>query len=142
MILVCELFSVTLGQMISALTPNSFFAALLNPFVIITFVLFCGVTIPKPNLPKFWCAWLYQLDPFTRLIGGMIAIELHDAIVASDPHEYNNFSIPDGQTCGGYVAKFMETALGYIRDLNATGSCDYSACSVEDEFFWAAGIGV
>src|SRR5207245_1075850 len=67
MILVCELFSVTLGQMIAALTPNSFFSSLLNPFIIITFSLFCGVTIPKPNIPKFWRAWLYQLDPFTRL---------------------------------------------------------------------------
>lgn len=42
-ILVCELFSVTLGQMIAALTPNAFIASLLNPFVIITFALFCGV---------------------------------------------------------------------------------------------------
>ena len=140
MILVCELFSVTLGQMISALTPNSFFAALLNPFVIITFVLFCGVTIPKPNLPKFWRAWLYQLDPFTRLIGGMVVTELHDAKVTCDPHEYNNFPIPDGQTCGGYAAKFMETAPGYIRDLNATGSCDYCAYSVGDEFFGPLGL--
>ncbi|PUU77090.1 ABC-2 type transporter-domain-containing protein [Tuber borchii] len=135
MILVCELFSLTPGQMISALTPNSFFAALLNPFIITTFVLFCGVTILKPNLPKFWRTWLYKLDPFTRLIGGMVVMELHGAKVTCDPHEYNNFPIPDGQTCGGYAAKFMETVPGYIRDLNATGSCNYCAYSVGDEFF-------
>ena len=73
MILITELFSVTLGQMISALTPSSFIAMLLNPFIIIVFALFCGVTIPKPQIPKFWRAWLYQLDPFTRLIGGMVS---------------------------------------------------------------------
>ena len=73
-ILITELFSVTLGQMISALTPNTYIAVLLNPFIIIVFALFCGVTIPKPRIPKFWKAWLYQLDPFTRLIGGMVSL--------------------------------------------------------------------
>ena len=73
MILITELFSVTLGQMIAACTPSSFIAVLLNPFLIITFSLFCGVTIPQPQIPKFWRAWLYQLDPFTRLIGGMVS---------------------------------------------------------------------
>ena len=72
MILITELFSVTLGQMISACTPSSFIAVLLNPFLIVTFSLFCGVTIPQPQIPKFWRAWLYELDPFTRLIGGMV----------------------------------------------------------------------
>ncbi|MCJ1359333.1 MAG: hypothetical protein MMC33_009334 [Icmadophila ericetorum] len=71
MILITELFSVTLGQMIAALTPSSFISALLNPFVIITFALFCGVAIPPPQIPTFWRSWLYQLDPFTRLVGGM-----------------------------------------------------------------------
>ena len=140
MILVCELFSVTLGQMLAALTPNSFFSALLNPFVIITFTLFCGVTVPKPNIPKFWRAWLYQLDPFTRLVGGMVVTELHGAPVKCSSHEYNAFPIPDGETCGGYAAKFMEMAPGYIRDLNATGSCDYCAFSVGDEFFGPLGL--
>jgi hypothetical protein len=42
-ILICELFSVTLGQMIASLTPNPYIASLLNPFIIITFALFCGV---------------------------------------------------------------------------------------------------
>ena len=72
MILLTELFSVTLGQMISALTPGTFIAVLLNPFLIIIFALFCGVTVPRPQMPKFWRSWLYQLDPFTRLIGGMV----------------------------------------------------------------------
>jgi ABC-type multidrug transport system permease subunit len=126
--------------MIAALTPNSFISSLLNPFIIITFALFCGVTIPKPNIPKFWRAWLYQLDPFTRLIGGMVVTELHDASVTCASNEYNTFPIPDGETCGGYAGKFMEVAPGYIRDLNATGSCDYCAFSVGDEFFGPLGL--
>ena len=76
-ILITELFSVTLGQMISACTPSSFIAMLINPFAVIVFALFCGVTIPRPEIPKFWRAWLYQLDPFTRLIGGMVSASFY-----------------------------------------------------------------
>lgn len=63
MVLITEMFSVTLGQMVSALTPSTFIAVLLNPFIIIVFALFCGVTNPKPQIPGGW-QWLYQLDPY------------------------------------------------------------------------------
>jgi ABC-type multidrug transport system ATPase subunit/ABC-type multidrug transport system permease subunit len=62
-VLITELFSVTLGQMISALTPSTFIAVLFNPFIIITFSLFCGVAIPPQQMPAFWRSWLYELDP-------------------------------------------------------------------------------
>ena len=74
MIIIMELFAVTLGQTIAALTPSAFIALLINPFMIVTFAMFCGVTVPKPQIPGFWRAWLYQLDPFTRLIGGMVSL--------------------------------------------------------------------
>jgi len=45
MILITEIFSVTLGQMVSALTPSTFIAMLLNPPIIIIFALFCGVAV-------------------------------------------------------------------------------------------------
>jgi ATP-binding cassette subfamily G (WHITE) protein 2 (SNQ2) len=66
MILITELFSITLGQMVTALTPSSFVSALLNPFIIIVLALLCGLTIPKVEIPHFWRAWLYQLDPTTH----------------------------------------------------------------------------
>lgn len=135
MILICELFSVTLGQMIAASTPNPFLASLLNPFIIITFALFCGVTIPKPNIPKFWRSWLYELDPFTRLISGMVVTELHDLPVVCSELEFNTFPIPSGETCGSYAEKFMSVAPGYLRNLTATESCEYCAFSVGDEFY-------
>lgn len=79
MILITELFSVTLGQAVAALSPSIFVAALFNPFLLVIFSLFCGefstskevveivtddiccsgVTIPYPNLTYFWRQWLY-----------------------------------------------------------------------------------
>jgi ATP-binding cassette subfamily G (WHITE) protein 2 (SNQ2) len=95
-VLITEIFSVTLGQAVAALTPSPFISSLCNPFIIIIFALFCGVTVPKPQIPGFWRAWLYQLDPFTRLIGGMIVTELHDLPVQCTPGEFNSFRAPEG----------------------------------------------
>ncbi|PGH27237.1 hypothetical protein AJ80_01194 [Polytolypa hystricis UAMH7299] len=140
MILVTEIFSVTLGQMISALTPSTFMAVLLNPPVIIIFSLFCGVAIPKPQIPGFWRAWLYHLDPFTRLVSGMVSTELHDRTVVCNPIEYNRFSAPDGMDCGTYMKPFFENGgPGYLAD-NVTSLCEYCAFKVGDEFYTSFGI--
>ena len=141
MILTTELFSVTLGQMISALTPSSFIAMLLNPPIIIVFALFCGVTIPQPQIPGFWRAWLYQLDPFTRLIGGMTVTELHDRPVHCLPSELNTFAPPRGMTCGDYMATFFaQGGAGYIVNEAATEACQYCAYKVGDQFYEPLGF--
>ncbi|KAE8553136.1 hypothetical protein EYB25_004517 [Talaromyces marneffei] len=137
MVLITEFFSVTLGQMVAAITPSSYISAQLNPPLIITFALFCGVAVPKPQIPKFWRAWLYQLDPFTRLIGGMLVTELHDRPVICKSSELNTFSAPDGQTCGDYMAPYFAAgAPGYLVD-NATSACQYCAYKVGDQFYSA-----
>lgn len=140
MILITEVFSVTLGQMVAAITPSPFISALVNPFIIIVFALFCGVTIPKPQIPKFWRAWLYQLDPFTRLIGGMVVTELHDRPVECKTIELNRFTAPSGQNCGDYMADFFNRGgNGYLVS-NSTNSCEYCAYSVGDQFFLPLGF--
>ncbi|KAF7906308.1 hypothetical protein EAF00_000587 [Botryotinia globosa] len=135
MILITELFSVTLGQMVAALTPSPFISALVNPFIIITFALFCGVTIPKPQIPKFWRAWLYQLDPFTRLIGGMVVTELQGREVKCTSAELSRFTAPAGQTCGKYMENYFSSGgIGYIVN-NATSACEYCAYKYGEQFY-------
>lgn len=140
MVLITELFSVTLGQMIAALTPSPFISALINPFVVVTFSLFCGVTIPKPQIPKFWRAWLYQLDPFTRLIGGMVVTELQGREVKCSSKELNRFPAPANQTCGEYMHNYFEGGgIGYLVD-NATSACEYCAYKFGEQFFEPLGL--
>lgn len=140
MVLITEIFAVTLGQMISALTPNSFIASQLNPPIVIIFSLFCGVAIPKPQMPGFWRAWLYQLDPFTRLIGGMVVTELHGRDVTCSSIEYNRFTAPENETCGEYMKPFFEHGgAGYLLK-NATQACEYCAYKVGDQFYAAFGM--
>ncbi|KAJ4377583.1 ATP-binding cassette transporter snq2 [Neocucurbitaria cava] len=138
-VLITEIFSVTLGQAIAALTPSPFIASYVNPFIMIVFALFCGVTIPKPQIPKFWRVWLYELNPFTRLIGGMIVTELHGQSVTCKPNEFNQLSAPQGQDCGSYMSDFFSSgAPGYLLN-NATNMCDYCAYKVGDEFYQPLG---
>lgn len=139
-ILITEIFSVTLAQALAALTPTPFISSLINPFVIVIFALFCGVTIPKPQIPGFWRAWLYQLNPMTRLVGGMIVTELHDRKVECTPVELNSFNAPEGQDCGSYMSDFFANGgPGYLVD-NATNVCQYCAYKVGDQFFEPLGL--
>ncbi|KAJ5603081.1 hypothetical protein N7537_006037 [Penicillium hordei] len=134
-ILITEIFSVTLGQMISALTPNSFIASQLNPPIVIIFSLFCGVAIPKPQMPGFWRAWLYDLDPFTRLIGGMVVTELQGRDVVCAESELNLFNAPDNITCGEYMKPFFDRGgKGYIVD-DAAQACKYCAYKIGEQFY-------
>lgn len=140
MVLITEVFSVTLGQALSSLTPSLFISSQFDPFIMITFSLFCGVTIPAPQMPAFWRSWLYQLVPFTRLIGGMVTTALHDLPVRCRPEELNIFNAPAGQTCGEYMASFFELGgPGYLVD-EAAKACQYCAYKVGDEFYEALGM--
>lgn len=90
---------------------------------------------PKPQIPGFWRAWLYQLDPFTRLVSGMVVTELHDLPVVCKERELNSFTAPAGQTCGRYMESYFASGgLGYIAK-NATEMCQYCAYKVGDQFY-------
>ncbi len=135
MVLITEMFSVTAGQMVAAITPSSFISSLINPFIVITFALFCGVTIPKPQIPKFWRVWLYQIDPFTRLVSGMVTTELHGLPVVCKSHELNSFPAPNGTDCGEYMRAFFDAGgSGYLVS-NVSDVCQYCAYKIGDQFY-------
>lgn len=135
MVLVIEFFSVTLGQGLAALSPSSEVSSQYDPFIMTIFILFCGVTIPYPQIPKGWRVWLYELNPFTRVISGMVTTELHGSLVRCSPSEFSLFEAPEGMTCGEYMQAFFDSGgPGYIID-NNTSSCEYCAYKIGDEFY-------
>lgn len=139
-ILVTEIFSVTLGQALSALTPSLFISSQFDPFIFVTFSLFCGVTIPAPQMPAGYRTWLYELNPFTRLISGMVVTALHDVPVQCAPEELNRFIAPSNTTCGEYMQPFFDRGgPGYLVS-NVTRACEYCAFKVGDEFYGPLGL--
>ncbi|PFH58758.1 hypothetical protein XA68_13278 [Ophiocordyceps unilateralis] len=140
MVVVTELFAVTLGQAVAALTPSPRIAAQVDPLLITILALFCGVTIPAPQIPSFWRSWLYPLDPLTRLIGGMVTTALHGLAVRCRPQELNRFTAPNGLSCGQYMEPFFARGgPGYLVR-NDTSECEYCAFKLGDEFYEPLGL--
>jgi hypothetical protein len=95
-IIFVELFGVSLGQLVAAITPSVQVGILFDPFIMVILTTFClytfdlrgnptlsvsafssgGVIIPYPNLAHTWRVWVYQLNPFTRLLSAMLSTEL------------------------------------------------------------------
>ena len=91
-------------------------------------------------LIRSYSSWLYHLDPFTYLIGGLLTNVLHDEQVTCLQTELSIFQPPQGQTCqqwAGDVRLTRTTSLtsqfvsavgaGYLANPNDTSNCGYCA---------------
>ncbi|KAH8665575.1 putative ABC transporter G family member 11 [Ilyonectria robusta] len=138
-VLITSQFSVQLGQTIAALTPSSYIASLFTPFLLITFSLFCGVTVPPQNIPKFW-TWIYRLNPLSYLVGGLIETELSGRSVTCKPSELYQFDPPTGMTCIEYLQGWLETASGYLVDGDSSSNCGYCPYNSGDDYISQFGL--
>ncbi|BGP56642.1 ATP-binding cassette transporter snq2 [Rhodotorula sphaerocarpa] len=136
MILLTEMFAVTLGQAVAALAPSIYSAAMTNPFLLVIFSLFCGVTVPRPNMPsKFFSDFVYYVDPLTWLISGLTVNELHGLEIQCNSNEFRTVQPPSGQNCESWLGPFITNAGGYITDPSATADCQYCQYAVGDTFY-------
>ncbi|GAA5926233.1 hypothetical protein JCM3775_000963 [Rhodotorula graminis] len=133
MALLTELFAVTMGQAVAALAPTIYAAAMTNPFLLVIFSLFCGVTIPKPDMPGFFRAWLYYLNPITWLIAGLVTNELHDLEITCLDGEFRTIEPPGGQSCEQWMGAYVGAAGGYLRNPGDSAACQYCQYSVGDQ---------
>ncbi|RPD82151.1 hypothetical protein L226DRAFT_497300 [Lentinus tigrinus ALCF2SS1-7] len=133
-IIFMELFGVSLGQFIGAMSPSMQIAPLFNPFIILVLSTFCGVTLPYPSMATYW-RWLYQLSPYTRTLGAMLSTELHGLTIQCKANEFIPFNPPSGQTCIQWANEFVQGFGGYIDNPNDTSACRYCQYSVGDQFY-------
>lgn len=107
----------------------------MNPLLIgAGMISFAGVVVPYDAMQPFWRYWLYYLNPFHYLFGGLMAPVVWNVQVECLPNELTSFRVPDGQTCGEYMADFLSSNAGYVDDPDATGSCNYCAYSTGAEY--------
>lgn len=95
---------------------------------------FAGIVVPYSQIQSFWKYWIYWLDPFNYLFGGLFAPVVWGVQVTCKAEEYTTFGVPSGQTCGEYMADFLSTGTGYVKDPAATGSCSYCQYSTGAEY--------
>ncbi|KAJ2834477.1 ATP-binding cassette transporter snq2 [Coemansia furcata] len=75
--IILDLFSITLGQAIAALSPNDIVASMINPTLTSMMALFSGVTITYLQMPLFWRRWMYWLTAYHYFIEGVIVNDMH-----------------------------------------------------------------
>ncbi|TFY58327.1 hypothetical protein EVG20_g8195 [Dentipellis fragilis] len=134
-VLVTELFAVSLGQLIASISPSVQISVLWTPPLSVILGNFCGVTIPYPAMAHFFKSWLYQVDPFTRMLAAMLSTELHGLVIQCRPEEFSIFPPPANQTCGEWANEFVAASGGYLDNPNDTAACRYCQYAVGDEFF-------
>jgi len=134
-VLITELYAVALGQLIASITPSIQIAALFTAPIQIILSNMCGVTIPYPTISTFWRRWLYQIDPFTRMLAAILSTELTGLKITCKPEEFAVFNPPSGQTCGAWASDFVNAAGGYLDNANDSAGCRYCQYKVGDEFF-------
>ncbi|CAH7685997.1 ABC-2 type transporter-domain-containing protein [Phakopsora pachyrhizi] len=134
MIMLVELYAVTIGQAVAALSPSMFIAQRANTPIVMVLTTFCGVSIPFNNLPKFWRSWLYEINPMTRFVGGVVANEFHQLIIQCAPAEYSVFEPPANQTCTQWAGNFVSSFGGYLDNPGATSGCRYCQYRSGDDY--------
>lgn len=138
--LLFNLFVTSWGQWISAFAPSYTVISNVIPFFLVSVQLFTGVIRPYATTPVFWKYWLYYLSPVQWFINGVVGTLLHNVPVVCEQSELAIFNPPPGQTCAQYAQSFLEGAVGYLDNPNATSNCGYCQYSVGDDY--AASINI
>jgi ATP-binding cassette, subfamily G (WHITE), member 2, SNQ2 len=123
--LLYEFLYTGIGQFIAAYAPNAVFASLVNPLLLGSLISFCGVLVPYSQIQEFWRYWIYYLNPFTYLMGGLLVFPLFDKEVHCKESEFAVFDTPSNQTCREYLAEYMQgQGLGSnLVNPDATSGC-------------------
>ncbi|KAG0149123.1 hypothetical protein CROQUDRAFT_714111 [Cronartium quercuum f. sp. fusiforme G11] len=135
-----ELYSISLGQAIASLSPSVFIASQINPPLIVSLNLFSGVTVPRPNIPSFWRGWMYNLNPSSRLIAGLLVNAIHDLPIVCEPAEFSVFQPPANQTCDQWAGQYAKQNRGHLENPQSTSDCRYCHYTVGDQFYDALGF--
>ncbi|KJJ34488.1 hypothetical protein AFLA70_519g000610 [Aspergillus flavus AF70] len=127
-VLLYEFIYTGLGQLIAAFAPNATFAALANPVILGTLVAFCGMLVPYSQITVFWRYWLYYLNPFTYVTGGLLTFNIFSANVECSSKEFAIFDPPSGQTCAQYLASYMAGTGSRTNLVNPTSTTGCRVC--------------
>ena len=102
--------------------------------------MFNGVTQSPDALAGFWI-FMYRLSPLTYLVGGLASTGLHGRELTCRPEEVSKLNPPPGgQTCGQYLASYLQQAPGKLLNPDATASCQYCPLRTTDQFLAAYNV--
>ncbi|OOO06490.1 ABC-2 type transporter [Aspergillus oryzae] len=127
------IYSASMAQFVVCAVGEPALASMIATLMFGLSFVFSGVMQPPPALPGFWI-FMYRVSPFTYYIGGIGSTALHGRPVQCSSTELSVFDPPDGQTCGEYMAKYLNSAGGQLYNMNATSGCEYCAMDSADQY--------
>lgn len=98
-----------------------------------------SVLATPDQFPGFWI-FMYRLSPFTYIVGGMIPTGVGRTPIECSTQELVTLEPPSGQTCGEFMAPFLENVGGYLVDETSTTECNYCSASTTDELLGQFGL--
>ncbi|KZF18984.1 ATP-binding cassette transporter ABC1 [Xylona heveae TC161] len=127
------IFASTFAQLVITVLPDAETAGNIATLLLSLTLTFNGVMQPPSALPGFWI-FMYWASPMTYFVSGVVSTGLHSRPVKCSAAELSVFNPPAGRTCGEYLAKFLETAPGYLENHLATNTCRYCRFQNADQF--------
>ncbi|KAK2775830.1 hypothetical protein FQN53_002962 [Emmonsiellopsis sp. PD_33] len=141
------IFAGSFAQMTIAALDNDQIAAAVANLLTIMLYAFCGILASPSYLPRFWI-FMYRMNPFTYLVAGLLSTSIGEAAARCAANEYLRFEPPANQTCGEYMASYIEAAGGYLLNPGTvlaggngqTGLCEYCRVGSTDEYLDSIGV--
>ncbi|PON27717.1 ABC-2 type transporter [Trichoderma gamsii] len=133
------IFASSFAHMIIVAMPDAQTAASLVTFLVLMSTMFNGVLQVPSALPGFWL-FMWRVSVFTYWVAGIVGTELHGREIVCSESELSIFSPPSGQTCGEYLAPFLQQAPGQLQNPSATDQCHYCQLSNADQFLASSEI--
>ncbi|KAL8736867.1 MAG: hypothetical protein Q9181_002258 [Wetmoreana brouardii] len=133
-VLTYEVFQVLLGLLMMATSPDLGVAGNVLVFMICTMNWYNGLIVPYNQMQVFWRYWLYYLNPFSYLLGGLVIAVVEGVPVHCADSDLHEFSPPPGQTCGAYAAAWASSASAQLINPSATDICSVCIWTNGDQY--------
>ncbi|KAH7180121.1 putative ABC multidrug transporter [Fusarium oxysporum] len=133
------MYAATIAQMVAAAISDPALGAVLAVLMFGLSFIFNGVIQPPDALPGFWI-FMWRVSPFTYYLSGLASAALHGRKIVCSDSEMSTFDPPSSQTCGAYLAMFLQKAPGTLYNPDATSGCQYCSLSSAEQYLAARQI--
>ncbi|KAF2638892.1 hypothetical protein P280DRAFT_519746 [Massarina eburnea CBS 473.64] len=122
-LLTFEVFEILFGLFMIGMSADLGTAGNVLVFLVCSVNWFNGIIVPYEQIQVFWRYWLYWLNPFTYLLGGLVTAVIQDQPVVCKEGDLLSLSPPANQTCDSYLSSWASSAQVQILNPSATENC-------------------
>ncbi len=133
------LFTSTMSHLLIAGLEQAEAAANYGFLLFYLCLIFCGVLVPKDQLPRFW-VFMYRVSPLTYIIAGLSAVGIANRTVSCLDSEFLILNPPSKMTCGDYLAPYLQSSGASLLNPKADTACRICPISKTDQFLASLNI--